>query len=101
VNKPRPRFKDAPSSEEESSGGGGGGEEEGGGDGGVAEGRGGGSRPQQVKKFRKGKPSFLTGRGIVSATRFLNYRFLNLQTTGESIPAPLSRDWVSNYLPIR
>ena len=38
------------------------------------------------KKFRKsaggGKPSFLTGRGIASATRFLNYRFLSLQTAG-------------------
>lgn len=41
------------------------------------------------KKFRKsggggggGKPSFLTGRGIASATRFLNYRFHSLQTSG-------------------
>ena len=83
MNKPRPRFKDAPSSEEESSGGGGG--EGGRGDEREAGAEGGGreaSRPQQVKKFRKSKPSFPTGRGMVSATRFLNFRFHNLQTTG-------------------
>ena len=82
--KPRPRFKEALSSEEESpmmpvagskkeatnvkSGG--------------APSSGGSLN----KKFRKsaggGKPSFLTGRGIASATRFLNYRFLSLQTAG-------------------
>lgn len=84
--KPRPRFKEALSSEEESpmmpvagskkeatnvkSGG-------------APSSGGGGSLN---KKFRKsaggGKPSFLTGRGIASATRFLNYRFLSLQTAG-------------------
>ena len=29
-----------------------------------------------------GKPSFLTGKGIASATRFLNYRFHSLQSAG-------------------
>ena len=36
-----------------------------------------------TKKLRKTKPSFLTSRGIVSATRFLNYHFLNLHSAGE------------------
>jgi hypothetical protein len=45
------------------------------------------------KKFRQkstssggssgGKPSFLTGKGIASATRFLNYRFHSLQSAGK------------------
>lgn len=93
-SKPRPRFKETASSEEEPMTS-------------VC----GSSKKEQVqassksggapglassslnKKFRKssqggGKPSFLTGRGIASATRFLNYRFLSLQTSGNNlIPA--------------
>ena len=65
VNKPRPRFKEAPTSEDEQ------------------------STPARkdtaAKKFRKAKPSFLTGRGIVSATRFLNYHFMSLQSAGNDI----------------
>lgn len=54
---------------------------------------GGSSSSPANKKFRKSgggsggssKPSFLTGRGLASATRFLNYRFLGLQGGGETL----------------
>jgi hypothetical protein len=56
-------------------------------------GGGGGLVSSVNKKFRQkstssggssgGKPSFLTGKGIASATRFLNYRFHSLQSAGK------------------
>ncbi|XP_059350542.1 uncharacterized protein LOC130693259 isoform X2 [Daphnia carinata] len=89
-NKPRPRFKEAFSSDEEDrptnvvTTGSSKNKEAGSGGFGL---KGGGIVSSVNKKFRQksspsssGKPSFLTGKGIASATRFLNYRFHSLQS---------------------
>lgn len=40
---------------------------------------------QKSSPASSGKPSFLTGKGIASATRFLNYRFHSLQSAGTKL----------------
>ena len=53
------------------------------------------------KKMRRAaKPSFLTGRGIVSASRFLNYHFSSLQPTGKTPQFPIDLIHIARvYIP--